>query len=401
MAIPKIMRQEEQVLLSMGLLDYPLSPLTLQETALLDGPSSPSDCLIPVCENLSLAPFTGSVSPKPSLLSSVPAAPSDELGSDEPPSHEVPDAIAPKSLAQVDPHWESLSKVKEVTAPAIIEFKTYEKEELDPSTGKIVRTRVIYPVITPKENNCISIPPLLEAKGQVNSLVPSPLAMKPEHEDGITSTITTLRELPTPGQMEPVPAGPMRDVANSDGAVSPPHQTPMPPRQPSALRTPSISPLTQDFLDSPRKEVSDLPRLQAELLAPAQSSSSPDVLPSLRASSCFSSGEGTEREEGQFDDAEESDICDLQKLHPCEQPLPPSPSPFPMPSPVPSRVNQLVQRILEIRHSVSDDQAMSPDIVAVVPDHPETSPCLDEQDADDVTPMDTSVQGEAPSVLPN
>ncbi len=396
MAIPKITRQEEQVLLSTGLLDFPLSPLTLQETALLDRPSSPSDCLIPVCENLSLAPFTGSISPKPSLLSSVPAAPLDEPGSDELPSHKVPDAIAPKSLAQVDPHWESLSKVKEVTAPTIIEFKTYEKEELYPSTGKIVRTRVIYPVIMPKENDCISIPPLSEAKGQVNSLVPSPLAMKPEGEDGITSTVTTLRELPASDQMEPVPAELMRDVADSDGAVSPPHQTPTPPRQPSALRTPSISPLTRDFLDSPRKEISDLPRL-----APAQSSSSPDVLPSSRASSCFSSGEGTEREEGQFDDAEESDVGDSQQLHPCEQPLPPSPSPSPTPSPVPRRVNQLVQRILETRHSISDDQAVSPDIVAVVPDCPETSLCPDEQDADDVTPMDTSVQGEAPSVLPN
>ncbi len=194
MAIPKFTRQEEQVLLSMGLLDFLLSPLTLQETALLDGPSSPSDCLIPACENLSLAPFTGSVSPKPNLLPLVPTAPSDELGSDEPPSHEVPDVIAPKSLAQIDPHWESLPKVKEVTAPAIIEFKTYEKEELDPSTSKIVRTRVIYPIITPKEKEsvCISIPPLSEAKGQVNSLIPSPLAVKPMYVDGTTSTTTTL-----------------------------------------------------------------------------------------------------------------------------------------------------------------------------------------------------------------
>ena len=130
MAIPKITRQEEQVLLLMGLLDFPLSPLTLQETALLDRPSSPSDCLIPVCENLSLTPFTGSASPKPILLPSVPATPSDELGSDVPPSHKVPNAIAPKSLAQIDPHWESLPKVKEVTAPAIIEFKTYKKRSL-------------------------------------------------------------------------------------------------------------------------------------------------------------------------------------------------------------------------------------------------------------------------------
>ncbi len=71
------------------------------------------------------------------------------------PSHEVPDTIAPKSLAQIDPHWESLPKVKEVTAPTIIEFKSYEKEELDPSTGKIVRTRIIYPVITLKERKVI------------------------------------------------------------------------------------------------------------------------------------------------------------------------------------------------------------------------------------------------------
>ena len=138
-----------------------------------------------------------------------------------------------------------------------------------------------------------------------------------------------------PDQMEPVPAKLTRDVADSDGASSPPPQMLTTPRQPSVLRTPTISPLTRDFLDSPRKEISDLLRLQAELLAPAQSSSSPDVLPSSRASSCFSSGKGTEREEGQFDDAEEGDICDSQKLHPSEQPLPPSPSP-PTPSPVPS-----------------------------------------------------------------
>ncbi len=64
-------------------------------------------------------------------------------------------------------------------------------------------------------------------------------------------------------------------------------------------------------------------------------------------------------------------------------------------------MDQLVQRILEARRSISDDQAVSPDVVAVVPDHPETPLCPDEQGADDVTPMDTSVQGEAPSALPN
>ncbi len=285
--------------------------------------------------------------------------------------------------------------------PAVIEFKTYKKEELDPSTGKIVRTRVIYPIITPKEkeSDCIWIPPLSEAKGQLNSLVPSPLAVKPVHVDGTTLTATTLREPPTPDQMEPVPAEPTRDIVDSDGVASPPHQTPMPPRQPSALCTPSISPLTQDFLDSPRKEISNLPRSQTELLAPAQPSSSPDVLLSSRASSRSSSGEGTEREKGQFDNAEEGEICDLQKLHPSEQPLPPSPSPSLTPSPVPSQVDQLVQCILETRRPISGAQAVSPDVVAVVPDHPETSLCPDEQGVDDVTPMDTSVQGEAPSAL--
>ncbi len=256
MAIPKITRREEQVLLSTGLLDFPLSPLTLQETALLDGPFSPSDCLIPACESLSLAPFTGSVSPKPKLLPSVPATPSEELGSDVPPSHEVPDNVAPKSLAQVDPHWEIMPKVKEVTAPATIEFKTFEKEELDPSTGKIVHTRVIYPVITPKtpkekESDCISVPPLLAAKGQINSLVPSPLAAKSVYIDGSTSTAMTPRGLPTPtttlastptpcaDPVEPVPAESTRDVANFDDVASSSHGTPMPPRQ-----TPLTAPCT-------------------------------------------------------------------------------------------------------------------------------------------------------------
>ncbi len=239
MAIPKITRQEEQVLLSTGLLDFPLSPLTLQETALLDGPSSPSDCLIPACEKLSLTPFTGSVSPKLILSPSVPAAPSDKLGSDVLPSHEVPDIIAPKSLAQVHPHWETLPQVREVTAPATIEFKSHKKEELDPVTGKIVRTRVIYPIIIPKEkeSTCISVPPLSEAKGQLNSLVPSPLAVKPVNIDSNTSTITTPRGPPTPiptpcaDQVEPVPAAePTRDVADPDDVVPSSHRTPTPPR---------------------------------------------------------------------------------------------------------------------------------------------------------------------------
>ncbi len=257
MAVPKITRKEEQVLLSTGLLDFPLSPLTLQETALLNRPSSPSDCLIPACENLSLAPFTGPSSPKPALLPSVPANPSVELGSDVPPSHEVPETIAPKSLVQVNPYWESLPKVKEVTTPAVIEFKTFEKEELDHSTGKIIHTHVICPVITPrdKESSCISVPPLSEAKGQVNSLMPCSLAVKSVCVDGTSSTTTTPRDLPMPraDQVEPVPDILTRDVAVSDGAVLPLHQTSMPPRQ-TPLHTscvPSVSSPTRSTPGSP------------------------------------------------------------------------------------------------------------------------------------------------------
>ena len=199
MAIPKITREEEQVLLSTGLLDFPLSPLTHQETALLDGPSSPSDALIPACEKLSLAPFmgSGSVSPQPIQSPSVPTAPFDELGSDNPPTHDVPDFVAPKSLSQVNSHWEAMPHVREVSAPATIEFKSHEIEELDPISGKIIRTRVIYPIIKEKEReNVISVPPLLDVKGELNSLAPSPSAV--DSKDGIAPTITTPRGPPTP-----------------------------------------------------------------------------------------------------------------------------------------------------------------------------------------------------------
>ncbi len=79
--------------------------------------------------------------------------------------------------------------------------------------------------------------------------------------------------------------------------------------------------------------------------------------------------EGCEGEEGQFDDAEEGEPCTPQRLHPSEQPLLPSPSPSLTPSPVPSQVNQLVQRILELKCPV----AVSPDVVDtnVVADLPE------------------------------
>ena len=191
MAIPKITREEEQVLLSTGLLDFPLSPLILQEMALLDGPSSPSDSLVPAYEKLSLAPFmdSGSVSPQPILSPSVPATPLDELGSDTLPTQDVPDIVAPRSLSQVNSHWEAMPHVREISAPATIEFKSHEIEELDPVTSKIIRTRVIYPIIKEKESVCISVPPLSETKGELNSLAPPPLAMT--SVDGNTSTTMT------------------------------------------------------------------------------------------------------------------------------------------------------------------------------------------------------------------
>ena len=102
--------------------------------------------------------------------------------------------------------------------------------------------------------------------------------------------------------------------------------------------------------------------------------------------------EGCEGEEGQFDDAEEGEPCTPQRLHPSEQPLPPTPSPSPMPSPVPSQVNQLVQCILELKCSV----AVSPDVVDadIVADLPEAPLCPKERGSIDETPMDTSDQGE-------
>ena len=231
MAIPKITRKEEEVLLSTGLLEFPLLPLMLQETVLLDGPSSPSDCLIPACERWSLTLFIGPSSPKPELSLPVPANLPIELGSDVPPTHEVLKTIAPNSLALINPDWASLPKVKEVTTPSIIEFKTYEKEELDPSMGKIIQTRVIYPVITPrdKDNSCILVPPFLETKGQVNYLVPCLLAARPARVDGTSSTTTTPRSPPTPhvDQVEPAPDTLTRDTAACEGAVSPLPSRPM------------------------------------------------------------------------------------------------------------------------------------------------------------------------------
>ncbi len=82
---------------------------------------------------------------------------------------------------------------------------------------------------------------------------------------------------------------------------------------------------------------------------------------------------GCEGEEGQFDDAKEGEPCTPRRLHPSEQPLPPSPSPSPMPSPMLSQVNQLVQCILELKRAI----AASPDAVdaKVVADLPEALLC--------------------------
>ena len=358
MAIPKITREEEQVLLSTGLLDFPLSPLTLQETALLDGPSSPSDSLVPAYEKLSLGPFmdSGTVSPQPIQSLSVPVTPSDELGSDTLPTKDVPDIVAPRSLTQVDSHWEAMPHVREVSAPATIKFQSHEIEELDPITGKIIRTSVIFPIIIPKEkeNTCISVPLLLATKGELNSLAPSPLATK--IEDGNTSMTTTPRGLPTPlltpsaDRVTPVPAvEPVRDVADSDDVRSSPPQTPTPPRWiPLTALTPISSPV-RDFC-SMREETPV--GLQADLSASTRPLTvSPRPISEVPSSSRTSPrnslpDEGCKGEEGQFDTTEEGEPCTLQRLHPSEQPLLPSPSPSPMPSLVPSQVNQLVQRIL-------------------------------------------------------
>ncbi len=310
MAIPKITCKEEEVLLSTGLLDFPLSPLTLQETALLDGPSSPSDCLIPVCERWSLTPFIGPSSPKPELSPPVPANLPVELGSDVPPTHEVPETIAPKSLALINPDWASLPKVKEVTTPSIIEFKTYEKEELDPSTGKIIQTHVIYPIITPrdKENSCISVPPFSETKGQVNSLTSCPLAARPAHADGTSSMTTTPRSPPIPrvDQVESAPDTSTRDDNACKGTVSPLRLMPMTPRRPPSPTpcVPSVSPVSpvQITLGSPRVVTPPLPQPKAE--SPVTAQQSPTSLQKSSSDLSLSSShhplfnEGAEEEEG-------------------------------------------------------------------------------------------------------
>ncbi len=388
MAIPKITQEEEQVLLSTGLLDFPLSPLTLQETALLDGPSSPSDVLIPACEKLSLAPFmgSGSVSPRPIPLPLVPAA---KLGSDTLPSQDVPDIVAPKSLSCVSSHWEAMPHVREVSTPAIIEFKSHEIEELDPETSNIIRTRVIYPIIKEKEN-VISVPPLSDVKGELNSLTPSPLAVK--SEDGSTSTTTTPREPPAPQPSPPALAvTPTRDVANSEDVRTSPPRTLTPPRW--IPLTPTSSPVC-DFrssrVETPVGPQADLPACARPLSVPPRlSPSHPTPCDSLLGKDC-------EGEEGQFDDAEESEPGTPPRLHPCEQPLPSSPFPSPMLLPVPSQVDQLVHRILELKRAVT----ASPDaVVDTVVDLPEAPLCPEGRGPINTTPSNTSTPGEKSNAL--
>ena len=232
------------------------------------------------------------------------------------------------------------------------------------------------------------VPPLLETKGELNSLAPSPLAVK--SEDGIASTTTTPRGLPTPlppmpstDRVTPVPAvEPARDVADSDDVRSSLSRTPMPPRWiPLTVLMPSTSPPACDFHSS-RKETPV--GLRADLSASARplpvSPQPPFEVPTLLRTSPHDSllDEGCEGEEGQFNNAEEGEPCTPSRLHPSEQPLPPSPSPSPTPtpSPMPSQVNQLVQCILELKRSV----AVSPDVVDVnvVADLPEAPLCPEE-----------------------
>ncbi len=164
--------------------------------------------------------------------------------------------------------------------------------------------------------------------------------------------------MPHADQVEPVPDVLTRDVAASDGAVSPLHPMLTTPRQ-SPLPTPCmpfVSPM-QSTPGSLRVVTPPSPLLQAESPTPVQQSlASPRTSPSelLQTSSrCSLPDEGAEEEEGQFDDAEEGEIRDLPKLHPSEQPLPPSPSPSLTPSPSPSQVDQMVQRILSAKRPIS------------------------------------------------
>ncbi len=359
MAVPKITREEEVVLLVTGLLKYPMSPMTFQEMALLDGPPSPSDALIPTCEHLSLAPFLGPSTPKPELSSPVPADPVVEQGSDETPTHDVLEAVAPISLATIDPYWESLPKVQEIVTPSTIEFRSYEKEELDPSTGFLTRICVIYPVVTPKDNNdpCISVPPPLATTGQVSSLESCPPTSEPDDADGRSAMTTTPRDLPM-------------STATTD------------PEAPSSEMLPEDVTTHNDVVPP-------------ECPMPVPMSDTLSVPPTSFSFSCA-------EEEGQFDDAKVPKVDEPPKLHPSEQPLPSSPSPSPSPSPSSlSLVDRMVEHILQKKPQVSEANMRSEttDEVATVVSPTGVLPHSPVQDHDDVSSMDTSVQEGSPNVL--
>ncbi len=394
MAVPKIIREEEAVLLVTGLLKYPLSPMTLQEMALLDGPPSPSDALIPACERLSLAPFLSPSTPKPEMSSPVPANPMVEQGSDEPSTHNVLEVVAPTSLTTIDPSWESLPKIQEVTTPSIIEFRSYEKEELDPSTGFLTRTRVIYPVVILKENNnpCISVLPLSATIGQVNSFESCPLTSEPDDADGKFATTTTPHDPPTPTTgMDPGTSSsgtPPEDVIALNDVVLPACLTPV--FVSDAL---PVSPMSNSTrITTPRllTPSADAPRDNQSTLVPLQKTP-----PSSRV-------EEAVEEEGQFDNVEVKEIDKLSKLHPSEQPLPSSPSPSPVPSPSSlSLVDRMVEHILQRKPQVSETNIRSktPDKVATTMSPTGVPLYSPVQDHDNLSPMDTSTQEVPPNVL--
>ncbi len=190
--------------------------------------------------------------------------------------------------------------------------------------------------------------------------------------------------MPSADRVTPVPAiKPARDVADSKDVRASSPRTPTPPRWiPLTALTPISSPV-RDFRSS-REEAPV--GLQADLSASTRPLSVPPQPSPSRTSPCDSLGESCEGEEGQFDDTEEGEPCTPPRLHPSEQLLPPSPSPSP------SQVDQLVRRILELKHSV----AASPDAVdtCVAAELPEAPLCPKEQGSTNKTPVDTSNQGE-------
>ncbi len=150
----------------------------------------------------------------------------------------------------------------------------------------------------------------------------------------------------------------------------------------------------------PTPPVHDFRSSQAETPVGSQANSSasarllsvpPQLSPSHSSPYDSLPGEGCKGEEGQFDDAEESEPGTPPRLHPCEQPLPPSPSPSPTPSPVPSQVDQLVQRILELKRAVAASPAAVVDTIA---DPPKAPLCPEGRGPTTKTLLNSSNQGE-------